>query len=279
MHRPVISIIIPVYQSAPYLPRCLDNILRQSFTDWELLLVDDGSTDGSGELCVEYASSSEKIHDFHQKNAGISAARNTGLNHMRGEYVAMVDSDDILLDRDYLLLLYNAAVQTRAEVSMCGHINFPCEGPLPAASGSGSVLFTLCGEDAFVESVFPNHFFLDASHGKLFHRRLFRDVRYPVGRNMEDYSIMHKIFFPCKRVAVVDRIMYGHRMHSSSVIHSTPPVSLSQDFVFGLQERIDYFNSLGRPDLAYLSEQKLLRGIMNQKVLRALNNKKKEHSK
>lgn len=91
---PVISIIVPIYNKEKYLYRCLDSILSQTFTDYELLLIDDGSTDGSCKICDEYAARDQRIRVFHKKNGGVSSARNIGINNIRGEYLTFIDSDD-----------------------------------------------------------------------------------------------------------------------------------------------------------------------------------------
>lgn len=91
---PLISIIVPVYNAEQYLPRCIDSILAQTFTDFELLLIDDGSTDSSGKICVEYAGKDFRIRVFHKENGGVSSARNVGLDKARGEWVCFADSDD-----------------------------------------------------------------------------------------------------------------------------------------------------------------------------------------
>lgn len=267
---PKISIIIPVYQCREYLSQCIDSVLKQSFDDWELILVDDGSTDGSEQLCDDYASSSDKIRVVHQKNGGISAGRNTGLDIARGEFIAMIDADDILLDCDYLSLMYYSAIDEQAEISMCKHNNFYDENNLPDPSGSRKVAMTIRGEDAFFNGIFPRNYYIDVSHGKLFRRSLFKDARYPIGRNMEDSSIMHRLVFPCKKIVLVDATMYGHRVHSASVFHSNSSRSLAQDLIYGLQERIQFFESMGRHDLAHHSEQKLLHFIMNQDNLKRI---------
>ena len=92
--NPKVSIIVPVYKAEKYIHRCIDSILAQTFTDWELLLIDDGSPDRSGEICDEYAKKNKRIRVFHKENGGVSSARNLGLEKMRGEYVMFIDSDD-----------------------------------------------------------------------------------------------------------------------------------------------------------------------------------------
>ena len=92
----MVSCIIPVYNTEKYLPRCIESVLAQTFVDWELLLIDDGSTDASGSICDEYAAKDERIRVFHKENGGISSARNVGLNYAQGEWIFFVDSDDSL---------------------------------------------------------------------------------------------------------------------------------------------------------------------------------------
>ena len=101
-HVPEISVIVPVYKVEEYLPQCIDSILAQTFTNFELLLVDDGSPDRCGEICEEYAGKDTRIRVFHQQNSGVSAARNIGLQHAKGTYIVFVDSDD-WVSTDYLL--------------------------------------------------------------------------------------------------------------------------------------------------------------------------------
>lgn len=98
MNNPQISVIVPVYNTEKWLRRCVDSILAQTFTDFELLLIDDGSTDGSPAICDEYAQRDSRIKVFYQKNSGVSAARNSGLDHARGEWILFVDADDYLYE-------------------------------------------------------------------------------------------------------------------------------------------------------------------------------------
>ena len=120
MKSPAISVIVPVYNAEPYLPRCLDSILEQTFTDFELLLIDDGSQDKGGAICDAYAQKDNRIHVFHQPNAGVSYARNTGLDHACGQYVVFVDSDDYVTN-DMCELLYKKACRYKADIVYANH--------------------------------------------------------------------------------------------------------------------------------------------------------------
>ena len=114
----LVSIIVPVYQVKEYVGECVESLRAQTYTNLEILLVDDGSTDGSGEICDEYVRSDNRIRVIHQKNRGLSAARNTGLDQAAGEYVAFVDSDDVVLP-DFIETLYDLSGRYQADIAAC----------------------------------------------------------------------------------------------------------------------------------------------------------------
>ena len=111
---PKVSVIVPVYKAEKYLHRCVDSILSQTFTDWELLLIDDGSPDRSGEICDEYAKKDTRIRVFHKENGGVSSARNMGLDIAKGKWIVFVDSDD-WCEPDYLVDFFFVNVELSAE--------------------------------------------------------------------------------------------------------------------------------------------------------------------
>ncbi len=114
-----ISIIVPVYKVEPYLRKCVDSILAQTFTDFEVILVDDGSPDNSGKICDEYASKDSRVRVIHKENGGLSSARNAGIDVARGKYLGFVDSDDYI-EKDMYELLYDNIVKEQADLSICG---------------------------------------------------------------------------------------------------------------------------------------------------------------
>ena len=120
--QPLISVIVPVYNVENYLPRCLDSIINQTYTNLEILLVDDGATDNSGKLCDEYAQKDNRIRVFHKENGGVSSARNMGLDNATGEYIAFVDSDDYI-DKCMYEIMLNSSVQNNADIVVCGYLS------------------------------------------------------------------------------------------------------------------------------------------------------------
>lgn len=122
-NRELISVVVPVYNVKPYLSECVYSILNQKYSNLELILVDDGSTDGSGTMCDELSETDKRIKVLHIENGGPSAARNAGVKAAKGDYISFVDSDDIVSE-DYLKILYENAVAFDADVSMCRYVTF-----------------------------------------------------------------------------------------------------------------------------------------------------------
>ena len=131
---PAISVIIPVYNMGPWLRDCLESVLAQTFTSFECILVDDGSTDDSPQICDHYAKKDDRFRVIHKANGGLSSARNAGLDDAAGEYIAFVDSDDVILP-DYLKILYEALHQNDADMSICGveDVTESCQSLAPPA--------------------------------------------------------------------------------------------------------------------------------------------------
>lgn len=145
-----ISIIVPVYKVEPYLRRCVDSILVQTFADFELILVDDGSPDNCPAICDEYAAKDSRVRVIHQENSGVSAARNAGLDALSpdSEWITFVDSDD-WVNEEYLERLYDAVREHHTEVSVCGYVQTKGEEPDLAETDMTPQLWT--PEDFFVE--------------------------------------------------------------------------------------------------------------------------------
>lgn len=137
---PIISCIVPVYNVEKYLANCVDSILKQTFANFELILVDDGSTDKSSSICDEYAIKDSRIKVIHKINGGVSSARNTGLDIAKGEYITFIDSDD-WVDSNYFLTLYKAAIETNADLVICG---FKEEMPKNCFSENSDMFFKEC---------------------------------------------------------------------------------------------------------------------------------------
>lgn len=189
---PKISVIVPVYNVEKYLYRCIDSILAQTFLDFELILVDDGSLDNCGIICDRYAENDNRIHVIHKENGGRSDARNSGiewvLDYSDSDWIAFVDSDD-WIHPQYLELLVNAALETKCEVVVCDYKE--TIGDTPKVDTS------------FVKAEIINTEYFYCTHniqavvpwGKMQKKELFRYIRYPVGKEVEDEFTTYKVLF------------------------------------------------------------------------------------
>lgn len=179
--NPEISIIIPVFNREAFLNKCVDSILKQTFTNFELILVDDGSTDSSSEICKSYAKKDSRVLYFHQENKGVSAARNTGLDNAKGNYIGWVDSDDWIAI-DMFEHLYNLIIKYDASISECGFYYVVNNNKYLHKFGD-SITY---GEGIFLLNSYINGSLFHGMCSKLFKREVFDEFRFPSGRIFED---------------------------------------------------------------------------------------------
>lgn len=209
---PIISVIVPVYKVEPYLHRCADSILAQTFTDFELILVDDGSPDNCGAICDEYAEQDSRIHVIHQENGGLSAARNAGIEwafaNSDSEWISFIDSDDWVHQR-YLELLYEAANRYEANISQCLHIKTNGTEELPAA---GEKIVEITPEEQYTD------WYAAFAWGKMYRKECFRQIRYPIGKIYEDVAIWYKLLFAEEKLALVQETLYYYFVRDDSII-------------------------------------------------------------
>lgn len=209
----MISIIVPVYNVKPYLRSCLDSILSQSIADWELILVDDGSTDGSGEICEEYGSKDVRISVLHQENSGPAKARNQGLSHARGEFIAFVDSDD-LLHCQYLESLLQVLQEQDADVVQSTYVLLSEQERSQYTSDRLQQSLSLqkqtksfTGEEAIASMLYQRE--MDSSPIKLYRREVLRDQVFPEQFvAYEDLYALLDVYACCRKTAWVDLPIY-----------------------------------------------------------------------
>lgn len=215
---PRISLIVPVYNVEAYLAACVDSILAQTFTDFECILVDDGSPDGCPALCDAYANRDARIRVIHQKNAGVSAARNTGIQVARGEWLAFVDADDCV-HPEFLELLYDAVQSHQAQIACCSHGEMEENGRMEGKGPSGPVQ-VFSGRQALTEHYRHSHFPFTV-WGKLYARSLVEQVRFPEGLNHED-EFFHNHALPfCHSVVLIPEKLYAYRLRGNSFMRKS----------------------------------------------------------
>ena len=215
---PNISVIVPVYKVEAFLHRCVDSILSQSYSDFELILVDDGSPDNCGGICDAYAEKDSRIHVIHQKNGGLSAARNTGIDwvmqHSDSRWLAFVDSDD-WVHPAFLQVLAEAAALENCRISACGFYRSTGE-PLPEDEKA---------EPAAMEA--ESYYCGDCHEGvtavtwnKLYHRSLFEKLRFPVGKLHEDEFTTYRALFAAGRIAVTPMRLYAYYQNPNGIMNA-----------------------------------------------------------
>lgn len=210
-----ISIIIPVYNAAKYLGRCLDSLLNQTFRDFELILVNDGSTDSSAKICEEYRTKDPRIHILNKNNGGAASARNLGLNwyykNSCSEWLCFVDSDDFVHER-FLEILFYMAVKEHQDISMCSY----------KITNENKIDCEICRNDVGcinTESLWcERQINCTIPVAKLFRREMFTDIRFPEGIIHEDEFTLYKVLFKCKQIVFADIPLYGYYQTEQSVM-------------------------------------------------------------
>ena len=249
-----ISVIVPVYRVEKYLPACIDSILNQTFTDFELILVDDGSPDRCPEICDETAKRDARVRVIHQANQGLSAARNAGIEAARGAWLSFVDSDDFLAP-DFLETLHDAAVRAGADCVLCG-VQLTDEAgqkigqPLSVADGvrtGRSILETLCRAPEIPYLVAWN---------KLYRRDVFQTLRYPVGMQNEDTYLAAELFDTVQTVICVSKPMYFYRQRADSIMY-TAVTTRNLDEMWAFEHCFAYFEARGLEALMPDAEKKM----------------------
>ena len=213
--KPLISIIVPVYNVEMYLAKCVDSILAQTYTNLEIFLVNDGSFDCCGKLCDEYAKEDKRIKVIHKKNGGLSDARNVAIDVTTGEFITFIDSDDYVTD-DYIMTLYSLIEKYECKVSIALYNTF-VEGSKP------KVVNRVYREDCqtnikAIEEMFYQEKYDTASWAKLYHSSLFATgIRYPKGIVYEDLATTYLLIFQSDKVAFCNRRIYNYLLRRDSI--------------------------------------------------------------
>lgn len=211
---PLISIVVPVYKVEMFLTRCIESVLHQTYTNWELILVDDGSPDRCGDMCDAYARRDARIFVVHQKNKGVSEARNNGIKNCHGKYLYFLDSDDYIAPETFTVLL-RYALQEKAEIVMHGHYQVMSDGRVQSAvDWKPSANADKIRKDILSDKI-PNFVW-----GKLFLRCLWDGVEFPPGQTMEDMFVMPRIFLKARKIMLVTDLLYYYCQHSGSLMNS-----------------------------------------------------------
>ena len=255
--RDLISVIIPIYKVEKYLCRCVDSVLAQTYTNMEIILVDDGSPDNCPVMCDEYARQDSRVKVIHQENAGLSGARNAGIDMAQGQWLAFVDSDDYLA-ADFLEQLYQACVDTDSSLSVC-RWEYVRGETIPEHGTGETRVYT--GREMLANLYVPDGAYFVVAWNKLYRKELFEDIRYPLGRIHEDEATTYRIYDKVKKAAYVDRSLYGYFVTPVSITRGFNPKRM--DWVTAVAERLDFFEQKGYTELMVPGLQALADGSID----------------
>lgn len=212
----LISIVVPIYNVSKYLIECLDSLKSQSYSNIEVLLINDGSTDNSEQLCLDYLKFDNRFKYYFKENGGLSDARNYGIVRASGQYIMFIDSDDIV-HRSYVETLYNMMLYHNSDIAMCGYQRFfkneDIENPL------GNTSFVCSKEKVLEKILYQNcqNVFSVSAACKLYRTSIFNEIRFPVGKYNEDMYIIFDVINNSQTVSVIDRNLYYYRINPSSI--------------------------------------------------------------
>ncbi len=237
----MISVIVPVYKVEKYLRECVDSILMQSYTDFELILVDDGSPDRCGEICEEYSIRDLRVRVIHQENQGLSGARNTGMEAAVGDYITFVDSDD-LVSPQYLAALYKALDDTGADISVCRTLIFT-DGDTPQEKSDHNIKINVYSGKKACEMLYDGRAEVTVNAwGKLYRTKLIGEARFPLGRLHEDQAFTPLICYRAKKVVSADAVLYYYRERNESITRN--PFTIKRyDDLWAINKCIRFFET------------------------------------
>ncbi len=231
-----ISVIVPVYNIEKEVARCVVSLGFQKYQNYEIIIIDDGSTDGSALVIDELAKKNGKIKIFHTENHGLSAARNLGIEKATGKYISFVDGDDYV-DPNYLSTLYEAIVENDADISVCGYTditkkNITEEFPeKPVLTGKEAAIHLLTHQNN-IEIVAWN---------KLYNKNLFKDIAFPIGEKFEDNLTTYKLLAGAKKVAFKKISAYNHVFRDSSIMGTSKTMQRLLIKIRAAEEAIEFF--------------------------------------
>lgn len=244
----VISVIVPVYNAEKYLNRCIDSILDQTFKNFELILVDDGSKDRSGDICERYAEQDQRIKVIHQENKGQAAARNRGVINAFGEWIAFVDADD-MIQQQMLEYLYRAVISTNTKIAACKLIERnECPADFDQKQNCDCISIRLDEKKMLQWCTAMNLDVVDKyaywiACAKLVHKSIVKALPFKEGRIYEDNALVFKWLFSAGSIAVCDNVMYFYRVNNNGTTKGNYSIC-KLDWLWALEEQIKFYKKV-----------------------------------
>lgn len=274
-----ITVIVPVYKVESYIDRCVESILSQSFRDFDLVLVDDGSPDGCPQICDAYAEKDDRITVIHKRNGGLSDARNAGINwameHSDSEWLAFVDSDDYI-HPDYLKTLFETAEKEEADLVICDFVRVNEQGEIVEKKHTFIDLVTE-DKNRLFQILYSNWRVIPAWN-KLYHKHIFDDLRFAFGKIHEDDFAIHHVLWNCRKAAIIPAGLYYYLQRANSIMKTETPKSrldsleaMIERYEFGLSHQLLDLTKIPTNDLhMYSSLKPSLKGAEKKRLNRLM---------
>lgn len=231
-----ISIIIPIYNVEKYLPACVESILQQTYKNLEVILVDDGSPDRCPVICDELAQKDDRIRVIHQKNKGLSGARNTGIDNAQGDYLIFVDSDDTV-EQTLVEELYTYAEKWNCAIVACGRNYIFEDGQIVCKIAHDES--KVYGFEEAMQEMNSFRLFDMSAWAKIYREELFEDIRFPEGKLSEDYYIMYKLFDKAQTIGYVAKPLYNYLQRQSSISRNK---KINHDFADAAKKQMEFLD-------------------------------------
>ena len=256
----MISIIVPVFNTEKYLTEAIQSVISQSYTDWELILIDDGSTDSSPDICERFSSEYENIKVLHKPNGGLSSARNKGLEIATGDFIFFLDSDDILPPRALQILIERRQL-SKADI-ICGEMR-PFSDTIPSLPDTSSFSETFTPHEA-VETILYQKKMDNSAWGKLYVANLWKNTRFREGTYYEDIDIFYEVFFKANIIERIKDVVYLYRQHSASYIHT---FNLRRKDMLSVTQRLVEYMEKNTPSMLPAARSRQLSANFNMYAL------------
>ena len=250
----LVSIIIPIYKVEKYLKKCIESVRNQTYTNIEIILVDDGSPDNCGKICDEYEKEDNRIKVIHKENGGLSDARNKGIDISKGEYITFIDSDDYV-SVEYVKKLYEAIKKNNSLVSQCNiQIVDEEENEIQKIGKKETMLRN--GND-MIKSVSYGEWNNTVVWNKMYNKKIFENIRFPKGKIHEDEFTTYKILYNKKSITTIPEYLYYYRQSTQSITGKKFNIN-RLDILEALRERVKFFEEKHEKELYDLAIQELL---------------------
>lgn len=257
----LVSVIIPVYNVQLYLPQCLKSVCNQTYSNLEIIVVDDGSIDASGTIADDYAAIDKRIFVIHKINGGLSSARNEGIRHAKGEYYLFVDSDDYI-DQDTVEAMLGVMLEHGAQLVECGMRKVYSDGKTEEECNATEVV--LSGREAVSSFLERKNTMKPVACDSLYHKSIFREISFEEGRLHEDGWFKYKAFYTAEKVVITPKTYYNYRQERDGSIMTVKVRRKNiRDIVDAFEVRNAYFMDRNENGLSVQAREAYYRELLS----------------